>query len=62
LQGGFGSAILEFMSDQRYHARLERLGIPDQFIDHGSPEELHRDYGLDQQGIYRSAKAFALQE
>ncbi len=62
LLGGFGSAILEFMSDNRYNIHIERLGIPDQFVDHGSPEELHRDYGLDQQGIYKSAKAFVLQE
>ncbi|MFY9150730.1 MAG: 1-deoxy-D-xylulose-5-phosphate synthase [Prolixibacteraceae bacterium] len=60
LQGGFGSAVLEFMADHNYQAELKRLGIPDQFIDHGTPEELYRDYGLDQQGIYKAAKQFML--
>lgn len=58
LQGGFGSAILEFMADNQYSVPLKRIGIPDKFIDHGTTEELYRDYGLDQQGIYKTAKAF----
>ncbi len=58
LQGGFGSAIGEFMSDHKYCVDLKRIGIPDKFIDHGTTEELYRDYGLDQQGIYRTLKAF----
>ena len=58
LQGGFGSAILEFMADHQYSVPLKRIGIPDKFIDHGTTEELYRDYGLDQQGIYKTAKAF----
>lgn len=62
LQGGFGSAILEFMADHQYNIRLKRIGIPDKFVDHGTTEELHRDYGLDQQGIYKSVKAFILKE
>jgi len=62
LQGGFGSAVLEFMSDNNYQVQLKRLGIPDQFVDHGTPEELYREYGLDQQGIYKSAKNFVIQE
>jgi 1-deoxy-D-xylulose-5-phosphate synthase len=56
LQGGFGSAVLEFMADNNYSANLKRIGIPDQFVDHGTPEELHREFGLDQQGIYLAAK------
>jgi len=62
LQGGFGSAVLEFMADHQYNIRLKRIGIPDKFVDHGTTEELHRDYGLDQQGIYKSVKAFILKE
>jgi 1-deoxy-D-xylulose-5-phosphate synthase len=62
LQGGFGSAVLEFMSDHNYNARLNRIGIPDKFIDHGTTDELYRDYGLDQQGIYKTIKAFLLEE
>ncbi len=62
LQGGFGSAVLEFMADHQYSAHLKRIGIPDKFIDHGTSEELNREYGLDQHGIYQTVKAFMLKE
>jgi 1-deoxy-D-xylulose-5-phosphate synthase len=58
LQGGFGSAVAEFMTDHGYEVHLKRIGIPDQFIDQGSVEELHRECGLDQSGIYKTVKAF----
>ena len=58
MQGGFGSAVLEFMVDHQYNAQLKRIGIPDKFVDQGTTEELYRDYGLDQQGIYKTIKAF----
>jgi 1-deoxy-D-xylulose-5-phosphate synthase len=61
LQGGFGSAVLEFMADHEYQVHVDRIGIPDQFVEHGSPDELYREFGLDQQGIYRTAKSFVLQ-
>jgi 1-deoxy-D-xylulose-5-phosphate synthase len=61
LQGGFGSAVLEFMSDHNYQVEVKRIGIPDKFIDHGKTEELYHEYGLDQQGIYKTAKAFVLE-
>jgi len=41
IQGGMGSAVLEFMSDNNYTAQVKRLGIPDNFIEHGSQEELY---------------------
>lgn len=62
LQGGFGSAVLEFMADHDYHVHVGRIGLPDKFVDHGSPDELYREYGLDQQGIYKAARAFINQE
>ena len=41
LQGGFGSAVLEFAHDHGYHdATIDRMGIPDQFIEHGDVAEL----------------------
>ncbi|OCS85472.1 1-deoxy-D-xylulose-5-phosphate synthase [Caryophanon latum] len=40
LQGGFGSFVLEFMNDERLHATIDRMGIPDQFIEHGDVPEL----------------------
>ncbi len=51
LMGGFGSAVIEFMVDQNYHAQVERLGIPDKFIQHGTQQELWADCGFDTQAI-----------
>ncbi len=51
LMGGFGSAIIEFMSDHGYTARIKRLGIPDAVIEHGEQLELHRECGFDPPGI-----------
>lgn len=56
IDGGFGSAVLEFMSDNNYQNNVIRLGIPDEFIEHGSQEELHAQLGLDAEGLYKSFK------
>ncbi len=37
IEGGFGSAVLEFANDHGYHVSIRRLGVPDRFIDHGTP-------------------------
>jgi len=58
LQGGFGSAVLEFMADHQYSSVFKRIGIPDKFVDHGTTDELYRELGLDQQGIYQTLKSF----
>lgn len=50
--GGFGSAVLELLEDRRaLRARVRRLGLPDQFVEHGTPEVLRRKYGLAVQGM-----------
>ncbi len=54
LMGGFGSAILEFMVDQKYQAEVIRLGIPDEYIHHGTQEELWADCGFDTPSIIRT--------
>jgi 1-deoxy-D-xylulose-5-phosphate synthase len=54
IQGGFGSAILEFMSDNNYSPNIKRLGILDNFVEHGTPEELYTMLGLDGEGIAKS--------
>lgn len=47
LQGGFGSAVLEFANDHGYDTnQTERMGIPDEFIEHGSVDLLMRDIHL----------------
>ncbi|MGM0567375.1 MAG: 1-deoxy-D-xylulose-5-phosphate synthase [Bacteroidota bacterium] len=49
--GGLGSAVLEFMADKGYKCSLKRLGIPDRFIEQGTPAELHKLCGYDAQNI-----------
>ena len=46
LQGGFGSAVLEFAHDHDYAAKIKRMGIPDRFIEHGEVNELLKEIGL----------------
>ena len=54
IQGGFGSAVIEFMADHNYKAEIKRLGIPDRIIEHGEQIELHRECGFDPDGIEKS--------
>ena len=56
LQGGFGSAIIEYMSDNGYNSKVKRLGIKDNFVNHGSQDELYRDCGIDVQAVVEAVK------
>ena len=56
LMGGFGSAVIEFMVDQKYQAEVVRLGIPDEYVHHGTQEELWADCGFDVAGIVAKTK------
>ena len=49
--GGFGSAVLEWMSDHNYRPQITRMGIDDNFIEHGSVEQLYEIVGLDVESI-----------
>ena len=51
IMGGFGSAVIEFMADQKYQSEVTRLGIPDQYIHHGTQKELWADCGCDAKDI-----------
>jgi 1-deoxy-D-xylulose-5-phosphate synthase len=51
ISGGLGSTVLEFMVDHNYKASVHRLGIPDRFIEQGSPQELYAECGYDKNGI-----------
>lgn len=51
MTGGFGSAISEFATENNYTVPIVRLGIPDQFIEHGSVTELHALCGIDVETI-----------
>jgi 1-deoxy-D-xylulose-5-phosphate synthase len=59
LQGGFGSAIIEFMSDKGYNSKVKRLGIPDNFINHGSQNDLYKDCGIDINSVIKAVKELA---
>ena len=54
--GGFGSAVLEFMNKNNYTAKIKRLGIPDNFIEHGTQQELYKECGYDAESIYQEIK------
>ena len=51
VQGGLGSAVLEFMADHNLHPEVVRLGLPDHFVEHGTPDELYHLVGLDAEAI-----------
>jgi 1-deoxy-D-xylulose-5-phosphate synthase len=53
LQGGFGSAVLELLSDRGIGVRVERIGIPDRFIEQGTQAQLRQRLGLDAGSIAR---------
>ncbi len=52
--GGFGSAVLEWLADDSANCRVVRLGLPDEFVEHGSVPELRALVGLDAAGIART--------
>jgi 1-deoxy-D-xylulose-5-phosphate synthase len=54
--GGFGSAVIEFMTENNYRSQVRRLGIPDRFIDQGTQEELYSECGYDADGICRTVR------
>ena len=58
LNGGMGSAILEFMSEHGYTPSIKRIGIPDSFVQHGALKELYHLCGMDEESIYNTLVAF----
>ena len=60
LQGGFGSAVLEFLHKlEMPHVRIRRIGMPDIFVEQGEQDELRKKYGLDEEGIYQPCCPFS---
>ena len=53
IKGGFGSAVLEFASENNYKNTIKTLGVPDRFIEHGSVDELQKVIGLDSDGLMK---------
>ena len=54
--GGMGTAVLEFMADHGYAARVKRIGLPDEFVQHGNVQELYKLYQMDEDGIVKQLK------
>ena len=52
--GGLGSAVLEWMADHGYTPQVIRLGVHDQFVEHGSTKELYHLLKLDKEGLCES--------
>lgn len=59
LQGGVGSAVLEFMANNNYQATVVRLGIPDEVVEHGEQHELWAKCGYDATAIANQARRLA---
>ena len=57
--GGLGSAVLEWMSDHGFAPRITRLGLPDEFVEHGTVDELQHIVGIDAEGIAAAIEALA---
>jgi 1-deoxy-D-xylulose-5-phosphate synthase len=53
ISGGFGSAVNEYFSQRQQRPAVYRHGISDRFVDHGTPDELYKEVGLDPEGIAR---------
>lgn len=60
LQGGMGSAVLEFMADHNYHSKVVRLGMPDVLVEHGEQPELWALCGYDTAAIIKTVKTMAI--
>ncbi len=60
--GGFGSAVLEFLNEHHYHNEVTILGIPDRIVEHGKPEELHRECGYDAKAIIDCVRQLSAME
>lgn len=51
IEGGMGSAVLEFMADHNYKPTVKRIGIPNIFVEHGTVKELYRVCGMDEESM-----------
>lgn len=58
LIGGFGSAVIEYFSEKNYKNDILRIGLPDDFVEHGTQQELHHQLGIDPEGIANQVITF----
>lgn len=57
LRGGVGEAVVAFFCEHGYLPKVVSLGIPDRFVEHGTPAQLYAQCGYDAKGIYRTLKS-----
>ena len=60
--GGFGSAILEFITQHNYTVTVKMLGIPDRLVEHGTLKQLYKECGYDVAGIVAAVKNIPINE
>ncbi|MFZ5814530.1 MAG: 1-deoxy-D-xylulose-5-phosphate synthase [Bacillota bacterium] len=60
LAGGFGSAVLELYAEENVPAQVKRIGLPDEFVEHGNPAIYHERYGLTPQAVAEKARELVL--
>jgi len=58
ISGGAGSAVNEYLASIKARIHVLNLGIPDEFIKHGTQAQMHDEMGLGEQGILSSIKSF----
>ena len=58
VNGGLGSAVVEYMAENGYNPAIKVMGIPDQFVEHGTPEELYRVCGMDKDSVLSTILKF----
>jgi 1-deoxy-D-xylulose-5-phosphate synthase len=54
--GGLGSAVIEYIAESGSRTAVTRMGLPDSFVEHGTPKELYHECGIDAQSIYITVK------
>lgn len=61
IRGGLGSAVLEFMADNGYTPKIKRIGVPDEFVEHGPISELYKLCGMDAKCIAEEIKKMVIE-
>ncbi len=56
VDGGFGSAVLEYFATKGWKKSIVRLGVPDRFVEQGTQQELYHECGFDTEGICQAVR------
>ena len=58
MKGGLGSAVVEYMAQNGYTPRIKVMGIPDSFVEHGTPQQLYKICGMDADSVLSAILEF----